>query len=79
MYWYYRKVKFWDLKVFIERFILLCPLFGVSFIGGSTVYLANHSYEELSGVFNLGNTVVYTSCHCESKEGAFPSWLQYEF
>ena len=23
---------------FIERFVLLCPLFGVSFIGGSTVY-----------------------------------------
>ena len=23
---------------FIERFFLLCPLFGVSFIGGSTVY-----------------------------------------
>ena len=24
---------------FIERFVLLCPLFGVSFIGGSTVYV----------------------------------------
>ena len=23
---------------FIERFLLLCPLFGVSFIGGSTVF-----------------------------------------
>ena len=31
---------------FIERFFLLCPLFGVSFIGGSTVIasLTDYSY-----------------------------------
>ena len=32
---------------FIERFILLCPLFRVSIVRGSTVFILSHTTEEL--------------------------------
>ena len=40
---------------FIERFFLLCPLFGVSFIGGSTVYVSPPCIHTVGSVHVLLN------------------------